>query len=107
METRAGWVQMSPAQATVMMLEFSMSPQVTMTGGVGARRALPFQVCLAILGVPFGWDLLDLLHYSILWEGCQALQGEKAAEGGPCGALGGVFYAFNQKCAPIAGLTSL
>ena len=80
MDTRGGWVQMSPAQATVMMLEVSISPQVTITGGTGARRALPFHVCLAIFGVPFGVDLgvtVIIAYFSEVVKGSR-----KAAEGG-------------------------
>ena len=39
---------MMPAHATVMMLDCSISPQVTMTGGTGPRRVEPFQCILAI-----------------------------------------------------------
>jgi hypothetical protein len=40
-----------------------MLPQVTITGGTGARRALPFQVCLAIFGVPFKWEFEIIIAY--------------------------------------------
>jgi hypothetical protein len=53
MDTRGGWVLRIPVHATVMIFETSIFPQVTITGGTGARRALPFHVILAIYAYPF------------------------------------------------------
>jgi hypothetical protein len=44
-----GMVLIIPVQAIVRMLDFSISPQLTITGGIGAKSAPPFHFNFAIV----------------------------------------------------------